>query len=276
MINIYLEELFPKLLDLGLSVIGAVLIYLIGGKIVKLVRKLLRRSMNRHHVDDGVIQFLDAVVKMAGYFILILLILGLFGITTASVVAVLGSAGLTLGLALQGSLANFAGGVLILILKPFVVGDEIIEDSHKNRGFVEEISVFYTTIRNDDGMEIVIPNGTLANNSIVNLSKSGKRRVDITVPVSYESDLSQVKTALEAIIAAEPRRLQSECNNVVVGELAESSMNLRMRIWVAPADYWAVRFDTIERVKALMDEKKIDIPFNQLDVHLEICDEPGQ
>ena len=276
MINIYLEELFPKLLDLGLSVIGAVLIYLIGGKIVKLVRKLLRRSMNRHHVDDGVIQFLDAVVKMAGYFILILLILGLFGITTASVVAVLGSAGLTLGLALQGSLANFAGGVLILILKPFVVGDEIIEDSHKNRGFVEEISVFYTTIRNDDGMEIVIPNGTLANNSIVNLSKSGKRRVDITVPVSYESDLSQVKTVLEAIIAAEPRRLQSECNNVVVGELAESSMNLRMRIWVAPADYWAVRFDTIERVKALMDEKKIDIPFNQLDVHLEICDEPGQ
>ncbi|MCI5935633.1 MAG: mechanosensitive ion channel [Lachnospiraceae bacterium] len=274
MINIYLEELFPKLLDLGLSVIGAVLIYLIGGKIVKLVRKLLHRSMNRHHVDDGVIQFLDAVVKMAGYFILILLILGLFGITTASVVAVLGSAGLTLGLALQGSLANFAGGVLILILKPFVVGDEIIEDSHKNRGFVEEISVFYTTIRNDDGMEIVIPNGTLANNSIVNLSKSGKRRVDITVPVSYESDLSQVKTALEAIIAAEPRRLQSECNNVVVGELAESSMNLRMRIWVAPADYWAVRFDTIERVKALMDEKKIDIPFNQLDVH--ICDESGQ
>ena len=274
MINIYVEELFPKLLDLGLSVIGAVLIYLIGGKIVKLVRKLLHRSMNRHHVDDGVIQFLDAVVKMAGYFILILLILGLFGITTASVVAVLGSAGLTLGLALQGSLANFAGGVLILILKPFVVGDEIIEDSHKNRGFVEEISVFYTTIRNDDGMEIVIPNGTLANNSIVNLSKSGKRRVDITVPVSYESDLSQVKTALEAIIAAEPRRLQSECNNVVVGEFAESSMNLRMRIWVAPADYWAVRFDTIERVKALMDEKKIDIPFNQLDVH--ICDESGQ
>lgn len=274
MINIYVEELFPKFLDLGLSVIGAVLIYLIGGKIVKLIRKLLRRSMNRHHVDDGVIQFLDAVVKMAGYFILILLILGLFGITTASVVAVLGSAGLTLGLALQGSLANFAGGVLILILKPFVVGDEIIEDSHKNRGFVEEISVFYTTIRNDDGMEIVIPNGTLANNSIVNLSKSGKRRVDITVPVSYESDLSQVKTALEAIIAAEPRRLQSECNNVVVGELAESSMNLRMRIWVAPADYWAVRFDTIERVKALMDEKKIDIPFNQLDVH--ICDESGQ
>ena len=274
MINIYLEELFPKLLDLGLSVIGAVLIYLIGGKIVKLVRKLLRRSMNRHHVDDGVIQFLDAVVKMAGSFILILLILGLFGITTASVVAVLGSAGLTLGLALQGSLANFAGGVLILILKPFVVGDEIIEDSHKNRGFVEEISVFYTTIRNDDGMEIVIPNGTLANNSIVNLSKSGKRRVDITVPVSYESDLSQVKTVLETIIAAEPRRLQSECNNVVVGELAESSMNLRMRIWVAPADYWAVRFDTIERVKALMDEKKIDIPFNQLDVH--ICDESGQ
>lgn len=274
MINIYVEELFPKLLDLGLSVIGAVLIYLIGGKIVKLIRKLLRRSMNRHHVDDGVIQFLDAVVKMAGYFILILLILGLFGITTASVVAVLGSAGLTLGLALQGSLANFAGGVLILILKPFVVGDEIIEDSHKNRGFVEEISVFYTTIRNDDGMEIVIPNGTLANNSIVNLSKSGKRRVDITVPVSYESDLSQVKTALEAIIAAESRRLQSECNNVVVGELAESSMNLRMRIWVAPADYWAVRFDTIECVKALMDEKKIDIPFNQLDVH--ICDESGQ
>lgn len=274
MINIYVEELFPKLLDLGLSVIGAVLIYLIGGKIVKLIRKLLRRSMNRHHVDDGVIQFLDAVVKMAGFFILILLILGLFGITTASVVAVLGSAGLTLGLALQGSLANFAGGVLILILKPFVVGDEIIEDSHKNRGFVEEISVFYTTIRNDDGMEIVIPNGTLANNSIVNLSKSGKRRVDITVPVSYESDLSQVKTVLEAIIAAEPRRLQSECNNVVVGELAESSMNLRMRIWVAPADYWAVRFDTIERVKALMDEKKIDIPFNQLDVH--ICDESGQ
>lgn len=264
----YLKGLLPSLISFGLSVIGAVLVYVIGVRVIRWIRRLFAKMLRRHNVDEGVCQFLDAIVKVAGYFILILMILGFFGVTTASVVAVLGSAGLTLGLALQGSLSNFAGGVLILLLKPFTVGDYIIEESGKKEGTVQEISIFYTTLLTADHYTVVIPNGTLANNSITNLTKSGSRRLDIKVGISYESDIRRAKQVLLQVAGQLEYRMQGEEPVVLVDELADSSVNLIVRAWTDPDSYWDARWELNEQIKLALDEAGIEIAFPQLDVHV--------
>lgn len=264
----YLQGLIPKLLGFALSVIGAVLVYVIGVRIIKFMRKLLKKMLSRHNVDEGVVQFLDAIAKFAGYFILILVILGFFGVTTASVVAVLGSAGLTLGLALQGSLSNFAGGVLILLLKPFSVGDYIIEASGNNEGYVKEISVFYTTLLTGDDRTIVIPNGTLANNSITNMSRSGSRRLDILVDIAYDADLQKAKKVLLRVAEQSEHHLPDRPPVVLVKELAESSVRLDVRVWTDPEEYWDEQWELNEQIKLALDAADIEIAFPQLDVHV--------
>lgn len=264
----YLEGMVPKLISFALSVIGAILVYVIGVRVIRWIRRLFGKMLKRHNVDEGVCQFLDAIVKVSGYFILILMILGFFGVTTASVVAVLGSAGLTLGLALQGSLSNFAGGVLILLLKPFTVGDYIIEESGKKEGTVQEISIFYTTLLTADHHIVVIPNGTLANNSITNLTKSGIRRLDIRVGISYASDIRRAKQVLQQVAEQSSHRLQSEAPVVLVDELADSSVELLVRIWTDPEEYWDERWEMTEQIKLALDAAGIEIAFPQLDVHV--------
>ena len=264
----YLEGMVPKLISFALSVVGAVLVYVIGVRVIRWIRRLFGKMLKRHNVDEGVCQFLDAIVKVSGYFILILMILGFFGVTTASVVAVLGSAGLTLGLALQGSLSNFAGGVLILLLKPFTVGDYIIEESGKKEGTVQEISIFYTTLLTADHHIVVIPNGTLANNSITNLTKSGIRRLDIRVGISYASDIRRAKQVLQQVAEQSSHRLQSEAPVVLVDELADSSVELLVRIWTDPEEYWDERWEMTEQIKLALDAAGIEIAFPQLDVHV--------
>lgn len=264
----YLEGLVPALIGFALSVIGAVLVYIIGVRIIKWLRRLLKRMLMRHNVDEGVQQFLDAIARFAGYFILILIILGFFGVTTASVVAVLGSAGLTLGLALQGSLSNFAGGVLILLLKPFTVGDYIIDGTGKNEGNVKEISVFYTTLQTAEQKLIVIPNGTLANNSITNLTKSGIRRLDIPVDISYDADLARAKQVLLQVAEHSTHRMQSEPADVLVWELAESSVRLAVRVWTTPDEYWDEKWELNEQIKLALDQADIEIAYPQMDVHV--------
>ena len=264
----YLRGLVPSLISFALSVIGAVLVYMIGVRVIRWIRRLFKKMLARHNVDEGVCQFLDAIVKVAGYFILILMILGFFGVTTASVVAVLGSAGLTLGLALQGSLSNFAGGVLILLLKPFVVGDYIIEESGKKEGTVQEISIFYTTLLTADNHIVTIPNGTLANNSITNLTKSGIRRLSIKVGISYDSDIRVAKKVLQQVAEQSTHRLQSEEPVVLVNDLADSSVNLIVRVWTDPEEYWPERWELTEQIKLALDAAGIEIAFPQLDVHV--------
>jgi small conductance mechanosensitive channel len=263
----YMQDALPGLISFALSIVGAVLVYLIGGRIIKLCRRLLRKMLLRHNVDEGVMQFLDAIAKFAGYFILILVILGFFGVTTASVVAVLGSAGLTLGLALQGSLSNFAGGVLLLVLKPFVVGDYIIEGSGTNEGFVQEISIFYTTLITGANHTIVIPNGTLLNNSITNLTKSGKRRLDVVVDVAYGADLQKAKKLLLQVAERSAHRLP-EPPVVLVQELASSSVKLDVRVWTEPMEYWDEMYELNEQIKLALDAADIEIAFPQMDVHI--------
>lgn len=173
----YIASILPNMLDFCFNVVLAVIVYLIGSRIIKAILKMNKRWADRKEIDEGVKQFIHAFIKGALYVLLIFIILTLFGVTTASVVAVLGSAGLTLGLALQGSLSNFAGGVMILLMKPFKVGDYVIEDTNKNEGTVEEISLFYTRLKTIDNKSIVIPNGTLANNSMTNVTAAEKRRL---------------------------------------------------------------------------------------------------
>ena len=264
----YLKGLVPSLISFALSVIGAVLVYVIGVRVIKWLRRLLRKVLGRHNVDEGVQQFLDAIAKVAGYFVLVLMILGFFGVTTASVVAVLGSAGLTLGLALQGSLSNFAGGVLILLLKPFTVGDYIIDGTGKNEGEVKEISIFYTTLQTAEQKLIVIPNGTLANNSITNLTKSGIRRLDVLVDISYDADLQRAKQVLRQVAERSTHRMQSEPVEILVWELAESSIKLTVRVWTTPDEYWDEKWELNEQIKLALDEAGIEIAFPQLDVHV--------
>ena len=268
----YLKGLVPKLLPtligFALSVIGAVLVYAIGVRIIRWTRRLFRKMLQRHNVDEGVQQFLDAILKVAGYFILILIILGFFGVTTASVVAVLGSAGLTLGLALQGSLSNFAGGVLILLLKPFVVGDYIIEESGKKEGNVLEISIFYTTLLTADHNTVVIPNGTLANNSITNLTKSGRRRLDIRVGIAYSADLLLAKQVLQQVAEQSGHLLPDEEPTVLVDGLGDNSVDLIVRVWTNPDEYWDERWELTEQIKLALDQAGIEIAFPQLDVHV--------
>lgn len=264
----YLEGIVPDLINFAVQILLAVLLYLVGKRVVSFIRKFLRRSLERRSVDIGVRQFLDSVSKYSLYAILWLMILTLFGITTASVIALLGSAGLTLGLALQGSLANFAGGVLILLLRPFHVDDYIISGETGHEGTVKEITTFYTRIQTADNQTVMIPNGKLADGAIVNVTGQQTRRVDILVGIAYSADLKLAKSLLWELAQKETRRLEEEPVNVFVSSLADSGVELGCRFWVKSEDYWQTRWDMLEAVKLSFDEHGVEIPFPQVDVHM--------
>jgi small conductance mechanosensitive channel len=262
----YFEGLFPSLLSFLMQVVLAVVVLFVGSRVIHLILKILRRSLERGRAETGVVTFLSSLLKYVLYFILIMIILGQFGVTTSSVVAVLGSAGLTIGLALQGSLSNFAGGVLILLLKPFVVGDYIIESETGKEGTVSEISIFYTKLLTIDNRLVLIPNGTLSNSSIVNASHMEKRRVDLIIGVSYHADLALTKRVLTQVVTSDPCYLSEEPLNVFVSELADSSVQMGVRFWTKNEDYWETRWRVTEQIKLALDENHISIPFPQVEV----------
>lgn len=264
----YLEGLVPDILAFVFQLVAAVLVYFVGTRIIRLIQKLVRKALTKRNADEGVKQFLDSLVKVICYFILIMIILSLFGVATASAMAVLGSAGLTIGLALQGSLSNFAGGVLILMLKPFRVGDYIVEDTNKNEGTVAEISIFYTKLKSVDNKIIVIPNGILANSSLTNVTDSDRRRIDFNIGVSYQADLQEAKEVIRAVLEAEGRRLLEEPVDVFVSELGASAVTIGARIWVLTEAYWEIRWKLTEEIKNALDAHQIEIPFPQLDVNV--------
>lgn len=268
LIGAWLESLVPDLLNFAFQVVLAILIYAVGSRIIKWVVKLVRRSLERAGTDAGVRQFVTPLVKYTLYIILICVIMGMFGIATTSAVAVLGSAGVAVGLALQGSLSNFAGGVLILILKPFVVGDYIIEDTNKNEGTVSEISIFYTKLLTVDNKMIVIPNGMLSNSSLTNVTHMDRRRVDLVVGIAYEADIRAAKEILNRLATDEPARLPDEQPIVYVDALGASSVDLGVRVWVGANDYWQAKWRLTENIKYAFDENGISIPYQQIDVQI--------
>ncbi len=265
-IRTYFESLIPDLFNFALQVIIAIIVYAVGAKLIKMTVKIVRKTLERRNTDIGVIQFLSAVIRYSMYFVLFMVILNLFGIATTSAVAVLGSCGVAVGLALQGSLANFAGGVLILLLKPFVVGDYIIEGA--NEGTVYEISIFYTKLKTVDNKVIVIPNGNLSNSSLINVSHMDNRRVDVAVGIAYEADIRTAKDILYKVAEEEPARLPDEDIVVAVDNLGASSVDMTVRIWVKSEDYWPTKWRLTENIKYALDENNISIPYQQIDVQI--------
>ncbi len=265
-IRTYFESLIPDLFNFALQVIIAIIVYAVGAKLIKMTVKIVRKTLERRNTDIGVIQFLSAVIRYSMYFVLFMVILNLFGIATTSAVAVLGSCGVAVGLALQGSLANFAGGVLILLLKPFVVGDYIIEGA--NEGTVYEISIFYTKLKTVDNKVIVIPNGNLSNSSLINVSHMDNRRVDVAVGIAYEADIRTAKDILYKVAEKDPARLPDEDIVVAVDNLGASSVDMTVRIWVKSEDYWPTKWRLTENIKYALDENNISIPYQQIDVQI--------
>ena len=264
----YIDKYLPVAISFGLRLLLTIILFIVGSRLIKVVRKIVRRSMERTGADVGVIQFMDSLIKLLLYFLLSMFLADGIGVDTTSVMALVGSAGLTIGLAFQGSLSNFAGGVLILLIKPFKVGDYIIYTSGNLEGKVTKIEMFYTTLLTVDNKKVVIPNGTLSNSSLINVTAEEKRRIDITVGVSYTANLKLAKEVCLNLLAAQPAVLQDQNNMVVVDDLADSSVNLKICCWVSAEDYWSTRWELIEKIKLAFDENGIEIPFNQLDVNL--------
>lgn len=265
-IRTYFENLVPDLLNFALQVVVAIIVYGISVKVISMIVKLARKTLEHRNADVGVIQFLCSVIKYGLYFILFMVILNLFGVATTSAVAVLGSCGVAVGLALQGSLSNFAGGVLILLLKPFVVGDYIIEGS--NEGTVYEISIFYTKLKTADNKVIVIPNGNLSNSSLTNMSHMDRRRVDVVIGIAYEADIRTAKEVLYEVADKDPARIKEEEALVIVDNLGASSVDIGVRIWVPTELYWEAKWRLMENMKYALDEHGISIPYPQLDVKI--------
>lgn len=267
LIKQFLEELPQKAWNLGVRILLAVIFLIIGIWVIKLLRRLVKKSLKRAGADVGVVQFLDSFLKVCLYVVLGFMIAGSFGLDAASVVAVVGSAGVAVGLALQGSLSNFAGGVLILLLKPFKVGDYIKEDSKGNEGTVTDIEMFYTKLLTFDGKTIVLPNGTLANTSLVNYTAANYRRLDLQVGISYDSDIRKAKEILNGLLDENPLVLKDKDKIVVVDDLADSAVIIGVKCHVRTEDYWTLRGELLEKIKLFFDKEEISIPFPQLDVH---------
>lgn len=265
----YMNNKIPELIDFAFSVLLALLVFAIGAKLIGWIRKVVKRSLARSGVDKGVEQFVDSMLKFGLYALLLFSIGTNFGLDTASVAAVLASGGVAIGLALQGSLSNFAGGVLILLLKPFVVGDYIIEDTNKCEGTVKEIQIFYTKLVTMDNKTVIIPNGALANNSLTNVTAQNKRKLDLKVDISYEADLKKAKELLERLLKEDAGVMQDEEMQVFVDSLGSSSVVLGMRAWVKTGEYWTTRWRLLENVKLTFDENGIEIPYQQVTVHVE-------
>ncbi len=267
-VKTYLDKYTPAVIGFLVQIIVAIIVLLVGIKIIKSVVKVIKKGFDRSHIDDGVGTFLTSLIKYALYFVLVMAILSSFGIATGSVVAVLGSAGLTIGMALQGSLSNFAGGVLILLLKPFVLGDYIIDDTTGEEGTVSNISIFYTRLKTIDNKVVLIPNGKLSDSCITNVSMMEKRRIDIYVTVSYSADLQKTKNVLNNVAISQVLRLEGEPIDIFVSELKDSAVEMGIRVWAKNEDYWTLKWKMTEDIKNALDANRIEIPFPQLDVNL--------
>ena len=265
----YIQEHIPNLINLGIKIIIAIIIFMIGRVIIKWIRKSIRYSFQVKETDAGIATFVDSMVKFGLYILLIIIIAGNLGIELSSITVLFASAGVGVSLALQDFITNFSGGIMILLLRPFTVGDYIIEDTNKNEGTVKEIKIFYTKLMTIENKVIVIPNGKLMNNSLTNVTERDERRLDLKVGISYESDLKKAKEILERLLLSHKDILTNEDWKVFVDSLADSSVVLGIRAYVKMEKYWDTRWELLEQIKLTFDEEGIEIPYNQLTVHMQ-------
>jgi small conductance mechanosensitive channel len=253
------------IVEYGIKLIGAVAALLIGLWIIKILVGFMRRTMIKRNIDASLVPFLSSIIGITLKAALLISVAGMVGIEMTSFVAILGAAGLAVGLALQGTLQNFAGGVMILLFKPFKIGDVLSAQGFT--GSVKEIQIFNTIMATPDNKVIIIPNGGLANSAMTNFSTMDTRRVDFSFGIGYDDDFEKAKDLIRSLIDADARILKDPEPFVRVGELADSSVNITTRVWVNAADYWAVHFDLIENVKKTFDKEKVSFPYPQMDVH---------
>ena len=262
------EKLIPKFWSFLWCVFLALVVFFIGTKIIKGIIKLFHKAMDRHHYDPGVETFLESVIRWILYIILFTIILGLFGVTTTSISAAVAGLGVTAGLALQGALSNFAGGVLILLMRPFKVGDYIIEHGTNQEGTVVRINIIYTTLKMVDGRLIQIPNGKLSATSLTNCTAITRRMFNETVGISYDSDIKKAKEIMLQIAEKQDHIITDEPVKVFVAELGESAVQIGLRFWVETEYYWPTKWAVLEEIKSRFDKAGVEICFNQLDVHI--------
>ena len=256
----------PQALDFAVRLALAALILIVGFKVIGIIRKMVRRSLERAEVEITLLRFLDALLNAVLLFLLIFMAAQQLGMNTASIVAVTGSAGLALGLALQGSLANFAGGVLILFMKPFRVDDYIVTE--EGEGTVYSIGLVYTTLLSIDNKKVVIPNGTLSNMTITNVTTMKKRRLDLTVTIGYQADLKRAKELLETLYADSPEIIKEDGITVYVDSLTGNGVVIGVRGWVKTEDYWPLRWRLLEEIKLTFEREGIEIPYNYMNVRM--------
>lgn len=258
------ERYVPVACDYLLRIALVLVIFFVGRKLIKKIVSLCDQALKRHGMEVTVRRFFCNVINALGYICMLGILLQTVGLTATSLTALVASAGVAVGLALQGSLSNFAGGVLILLMKPFVIGDYIVQGN--TEGTVKEIGLVYTELITADNRLIVIPNGTLIDSSIVNVTATGKRRLELSVGIGYKSDLKKAKEVLIRLGENDPARDPENPVNVFVSELAESSVNLGLHVWVSSSEYWNAKWRLTENIKMAFDEEGIEIPFKQVEI----------
>lgn len=258
------ERYVPVVCDYLLRIALVLVIFFVGRKLIKKIVNLCDQALKRHGMEVTVRRFFCNVINALGYICMLGILLQTVGLTATSLTALVASAGVAVGLALQGSLSNFAGGVLILLMKPFVIGDYIVQGN--TEGTVKEIGLVYTELITADNRLIVIPNGTLIDSSIVNVTATGKRRLELSVGIGYKSDLKKAKEVLIRLGENDPARDPENPVNVFVSDLAESSVNLGLHVWVSSSEYWNAKWRLTENIKLAFDEEGIEIPFKQVEI----------
>ena len=264
----YWESKLPLIGNFAGRVLLAILVYIIASKLIHKLCKFIVMSMKKANADTGVTQFVSSFVKAALYGLLIITIATSFGVKESSIAALLASSGVAIGLALQGGLSNLAGGVIILILRPFSIGDYIIECTDKQEGTVVKIDLFYTTLSTVDNRRITIPNGNLTSASIVNVTARDQRKLEIKVEIAYSADLKKAKGILERLLHEDENILSNQEMQVFVDELGSSGIMLGLRAWVSTDQYWPTKWRLNEEIKLAFDAENIEIPFPQMDVHI--------
>lgn len=265
----YFQENASNILIFGLRIIFAVAIFFIGRKVITLLLRPVDRFFKRSIKEESGHHFMVSLSKAGMYVVLAGILASIVGISTTSFAALIASLGVGVGLALKESMSNLAGGMILLMTKPFGAGEYIKEDGHGNEGTVQKIGLFYTTLVTPDNQVINLPNGVLANSGITNVSGQKKRELRYTVGISYESDLKKAKNLILEILSHEEMVLQEESKQVFVDELGDSAVKIGWRAWVATENYWTAKWNILEQIKIVFDKEGIEIPFSQLDVNLD-------
>jgi small conductance mechanosensitive channel len=261
-----ITELQPILIHFGLKLLTSIIVYFVGRKLIKVLHKVTNKMMSRQEFDPSIASFIRSLIDITSMAVLIYLIIGILGITTTSLVALFASVGIALGMALSGTLQNFAGGVMILIFRPYKVGDYI--EAQGQGGTVKEIQIFNTVIITVDNRTIYIPNGGLSTNVIINYNNQTSRRIEWVFGVAYGTEFEQVKQIIRDILYADVRILPDPAPDIVLKTLNQSSVDIQVRVWVNRSDYWEVYYAVNEQIYKTFNAKGVDIPFPQMTVHL--------